>query len=136
MSERWVFLDSSFWISLRDERESRHGRAVVVARDLLQQRRHFVITPLIFAETQAYFSRAPRRRLQILDDFEHNPAIACEPLTPPDQAESIRLLRVHRDKSYSFCDAVSFVLMRRLGLKHVATFDDHFRQLGEFEVIG
>jgi predicted nucleic acid-binding protein len=27
-------------------------------------------------------------------------------------------------------------VMRRLGVKRVAAFDDHFRQVGGFEVIG
>ena len=47
----------------------------------------------------------------------------------------MQLLRQYRDKSFSLCDAVSFIVMRRLGLRQAATFDEHFRQLGEFEVI-
>jgi predicted nucleic acid-binding protein len=30
---------------------------------------------------------------------------------------------------------LSFVVMRRLEIKQVATFDEHFRQFGEFEVL-
>jgi uncharacterized protein len=130
-----VLLDASFWIALRDERESKHPLAATLTKGLLRRRLQFVTTPLILAETHAYFTRAARRRQQILDDVEHNPLICCEPLTPLDQADAIHLLRQHRDKTYSFCDAVSFVLMRRLGLKHAASFDEHFRQFGEFEVI-
>lgn len=135
MSERCVFLDSSFWICLRNERESHHGRARELTAQLIRQRVSFVITPLVFAETHAYFTRAPRRRQQILDDAERNPLIACEPLSPLDQANATRLLRQHRDKSYSLCDAISFVVMRRLGLKQAAAFDEHFQQFGEFEII-
>ncbi len=135
MSERRALLDSSFWICLRDEREPNHSRASALARDLLKARVRFVVTPLVFAETHAYFTRAALRRQQILDDVERNPIIFCEPLLPSDQAEAIRLLRQHADKSYSFCDAVSFVVMRRLGLRQVVAFDDHFRQIGGFEVI-
>ena len=135
MSERRVFLDASFWICLRDERELRHGQAAAVTRSLLEKRFQFVTTPLVFAETHAYFTRAPLRRQQILDDIEDNPVISCEPLAPADQRDAIRLLRQQRDKSYSFCDAVSFVLIRRLGLRQAVSFDEHFRQFGEFEVI-
>jgi predicted nucleic acid-binding protein len=135
MSRRGVFLDASFWIGLRDEQDARNGRAATRTAELLAQRLHFVTTPLVFAETHAYFTRAPRRRQQILDDVEHNPIIQCEPLTPLEQTEAIHLLRRHKDKSYSFCDAVSFVVMRRLGLTRVATFDEHFRQFGGFEII-
>jgi predicted nucleic acid-binding protein len=52
-----------------------------------------------------------------------------------DQEEAIRILRSQRDKDYSFCDAISFVVMRRFDLQRVAAFDDHFRQFGGFEVI-
>ena len=135
MNRRRLFLDSSFWISLRDEKEPEHKRAGDIVRSLLDQKEHLVITPLIVAETHAYFARAPHRARQILDDFESNPVMICELLSPGDQQAAIRLLREQRDKSYSFCDAVSFAVMRRLGIKRVATFDEHFRQFGEFEVI-
>jgi len=128
-------LDASFWISLRDEREARHPRAIELTRALLRERVGFVVTPLVLAETHAYFTRSSQRRQQILDDFEHNPAISCEPILASDQAEALRLLRQHRDKSYSFCDAFSFVVMRRLGLRRAASFDEHFHQFGEFEVV-
>ncbi len=40
----------------------------------------------------------------------------------------------HRDKSYSFTDCTSFVVMKELKLKQVLTTDRHFRQMG-FEVL-
>jgi len=57
-------------------------------------------------------------------------------VTDADHREAIQLLRQHADKSYPFCDAISFVVMRRLGVKRIAAFDDHFRQIGGFEVVG
>jgi predicted nucleic acid-binding protein len=40
----------------------------------------------------------------------------------------------YRDKSYSFTDCTSLVVMRELKLRQVLTTDDHFRQLG-FQVL-
>jgi predicted nucleic acid-binding protein len=40
----------------------------------------------------------------------------------------------HRDKSYSFTDCTSFVVMKELKLKQALTTDRHFRQMG-FEVL-
>ena len=130
-----VLLDASFWIALRDAREPLFGRAQIITRHLFKERVQLVITPFIVAETHAYFSRSPHLALQILKDFENNPVMHCEPLTPADQREAIMILRKHRDKAYSFCDAVSFVLMRRLKIRQAASFDEHFRQFGEFEII-
>lgn len=131
-----VLLDASFWIALRDRREPWHTRACATTADLLQRRTILVFTSMILAETYAYFARSPLLRLQVLDDAERNPALRWEPVGPADEAAAIQVLRQHRDKSYSFCDAVSFVVMRRLGLRSAATFDEHFRQFGEFEVLG
>jgi predicted nucleic acid-binding protein len=130
-----VLLDASFWIALRDPREPWHGRARQATLELLKSRTLFVFTTLILAETHAYFSRSPAISAQILDDAERNPTLHWEAITPSDEAEAIRLLRTHRDKSYSLCDAVSFALMRRLALRRAAALDEHFRQFGEFEII-
>ena len=76
-----------------------------------------------------------RLRWQILDDAENNPAMHRELPLPADLDEASGLLRSHRDKCGSYCDAVSFSVMRRIGLAQVATFDVHFRQIGGFEVL-
>jgi predicted nucleic acid-binding protein len=132
---RRVFWDASFWIALRDEKEPEHRRAREVAGQLLAEKTHLLTTFLVFAETHAYFARSPHRARQILDDAEGNPLLQCERVLPADEREAIRVLRQQRDKSYSLCDAVSFVIMRRTGVSRVATYDDHFRQFGEFEVV-
>jgi len=131
-----VLLDASFWIALRDGREPYHSRARMLTQQLLASRTGFVFTTLILAETHAYFARSPLLRTQILDDAQKNPVMHWEPVRPTDETEAIKLMRQHKDKSYSLCDAVTFVVMRRLQLRRVATFDDHFRQIGEFGVLG
>jgi predicted nucleic acid-binding protein len=134
MIER-VLLDASFWIALRDSREPWHGQARRVAAELLHRRTQFVFTTLILAETYAHFSRSPLIRGQVLDDAQQNPALHWEPVGPADEQETTRLLRERRDQAYSFCDAASFVVMQRLGLRRAAAFGDHFRQFGQFEVL-
>lgn len=132
----WVFLDASFWIALRDIREPTHSRAVQLTRQLLSMRQGFVYTSFILAETYAYFCRSLKIRMQVLDDAEKNPVMRWEPVLVQDEQEARRLLRSYADKSFSYCDAISFVVMRRLGLERVATFDEHFRQIGGFGIIG
>ena len=44
--------------------------------------------------------------------------------------DALRLLAARLDKSYSLCDAVSFVLMRRASLTDALTTDRHFEQEG------
>ena len=130
-----VLLDASFWIALRDAREPWHSQARCAAEDLLRDHTRLVFTSFILAETHAYFSRSAAMRNQILDDAEKNPALLWEPVLRSDEVSALALLRQHRDKEYSLCDAISFVVMRRLGIRHAAAFDNHFRQFGGFQII-
>jgi predicted nucleic acid-binding protein len=56
-------------------------------------------------------------------------------VTRDDHRRAVDLVRAHEDKTYSLCDAVSFVVMERLRIKRAASFDNHFRQYGKFDVI-
>jgi predicted nucleic acid-binding protein len=132
---RGVLVDSSFWIALRSADEPHHASARRAAAALIAGRRQWVVTSLIFAEVHARFARHPVRRGQIIRDFWENPIVHHEAVSHADQLAAIELLRRHRDKAYSFCDAVSFVVIQRLDLTHAASYDDHFRQIGQFEVI-
>ncbi len=42
--------------------------------------------------------------------------------------EAMQLLIERQDKTYSLCDAVSFVLMRQCGITEALTTDRHFEQ--------
>jgi|SRR5579863_6154819 len=130
-----VFLDASFWVTYRDEDEARHADAIRVMAGLFRQRAQFVTTLAVLCEIHANFSRNRLKRALVLEDLWNNPLVTVEEISHQDQTEAIELLRDHHDKSYSLCDALSLVVMRRLGAKRVVTFDNHFKQFGAFEVI-
>lgn len=130
-----VFADSSFWIALRDPRQEMHERAKTMLQGLVSRRQQMVITFNILCETQAYFCRSAILRQRVLRDLWANPIIQIEDISFQDQEKAVSLLRQHADKSYSLCDALSFVVMQRLGLEDVVTFDHHFSQFGNFIVL-
>ena len=130
-----VFIDSSFWITYREEQEARWAEAKGLVTELLEQRTNFVTTLPAICETHAAFSRNPRKRAVILKDLFNNPVVAIEEVSNQDQKAALELLALHRDKNYSLCDAISFVIMRRLNISRAAAFDLHFRQFGEFEIL-
>lgn len=135
MTDNCVFLDASFWISYRDPRESNSIRARRALEKEFQQRSNFVTTLPVICEIQAYFVRHQTLRFMILNDLWQNPLLRIEEVTIDDQDQAIDFLRSRRDKAYSLCDAISFVVMRRLGIRKAASFDEHFRQFGEFEIV-
>ncbi|HJX63064.1 MAG TPA: hypothetical protein VJ860_03835 [Polyangia bacterium] len=48
---------------------------------------------------------------------------------------AVALLRAHGDKTYSFCDALSFVVMERLNIPEAIAFDRHFAEYGRFALL-
>ena len=68
--------------------------------------------------------------LTFLDDLCANPAVEVVWVDEELHFEAHQLLKKRLDKSYSLCDAVSFVLMRRLGIQEALTTDHHFEQEG------
>jgi uncharacterized protein len=51
-----------------------------------------------------------------------------------DHRVARRVIDNHEDKGFSYCDALSFVVMERLGVEIAASFDKHFKQYGKFAV--
>ena len=130
-----IFLDASFWIAYRDERQELHLQASRIIPRLLQEHRMFLTTLPVVCEIFAHFSRSKIKRRVVADDLFDNPIVIMAELSTTDQREALDLLRSQPDKSYSLCDALSFVLMRRREISRVLAFDDHFRQFGGFEIV-
>ena len=130
-----VFIDSSFWIAFRSDEQTYHTRAREIVAGLFRERAEFLATPFVFAEIHATFTRSPKIREQIISDFWENPLMHLAEVSTEDSRAAIALLRKYSDKSYPFCDAVSFVVMQRLDIKRAAAFDAHFQQFGQFEIL-
>jgi uncharacterized protein len=135
MNDDRVFLDASFWIAYRNAKDPAFAQAQAALHRLFRMRTRFVTTLPVFCEVHAFFSRHPGRRQIILNDLWQNPLVHFEEISPADQGAAVELLSQHADKSFSLCDALSFVVMGRLGLKRAASFDGHFRQFGGFELV-
>src|SRR2546423_9220745 len=111
---RSVFVDSSFWIAFRSDNQPDHPRAVSLVNRLYAEQAVFVTTYLAFAEIHAHFARAPLLRNQVVRDFLEAPETRLETPEAGDYAAAFALLAQYADKTFSFCDAVSFAIMRRL----------------------
>ena len=47
-----------------------------------------------------------------------------------DRLKAWELFKKYEDKSFSFTDCTSFVLMKNSDLRRAFTFDEHFKQIG------
>ena len=132
--KRAVLWDSSAILALLDDRDANHKKALEIAMALAKERRQSFITNYIEVETHALLLRKLGRGLAL--DWLISDALPVERATLGDEAEARELLVVHRDKDWSLCDAISFAMIERRSIRTAFSFDHHFLQRGEFEVLG
>jgi predicted nucleic acid-binding protein len=75
--------------------------------------------------------RFPREEsLAFAADMTADPEVEIVWIDPALHEQAMRLLQSQLDKTYSLCDALSFVLMQQRSLIDALTTDHHFAQAG------
>src|SRR5205085_12586139 len=124
-----MFLDTSGLLCFLDRRDRRHTEAIQSYRNTrLRLTSNYVLTEYV---ALAHARGLPRQ--QILDFSKAILADVEVEITWVDEAlhqRAVELLLARDDKTYSLCDAVSFVLMRERGVSEAMTTDRHFEQEG------
>lgn len=124
-----VFLDTSGLLCIHDAADSRHPPAAGFYRNAEQ----LLITNYVFAEFVPLAQVRGMRRanaLNFLKDLSLVPRIEVVWVDADLHGRALELLAERLDKTYSLCDAVSFLVMRQRGIRAALTTDRHFEQEG------
>ncbi len=129
-----IFIDTSFFVALRNRRDSRHEDSVALLRQ--RERSVFVTSNHVRGETWTYLRRKAGHASAVafLDALEGSPRIRIDVTTPEQEARALRWLRRHDERKYSFVDATSFAIMRGLRLAEAFAFDGDFAAAGFVEL--
>lgn len=130
-----MLLDTSGLLCLHHKSEPFHEQA----RLLYQQARIRITHSYVLAEfvALATIRRLPRMSaLVYINDLLENPDIETIWVDETLHREAMTLLLVRQDKTYSLCDAISFVLMRQRNIVEGFTTDRHFEQEGFRRLLG
>lgn len=125
-----MLLDTSGLLCFLHQDEPQHARAVELfgsANNSLLTH-NYILAELIALALIRGFSRSIvlLYTLELLD----NPNVQLVWVSESLHREAMNLLLARQDKTYSLCDAVSFVLMRERGILEALTTDKHFEQEG------
>jgi uncharacterized protein len=125
-----VFLDTSGLLCYLHQNEPQHQKAVQLLNNASQKSltHSYVLAELV---ALALIRRFPRSAvLAFVMDLLDNPDVETVWVDEQLHREAMKLLIARQDKTYSLCDAVSFVLMRQRGTTEALTTDRHFEQEG------
>ena len=124
-----MLLDTSGLMCLLNEKDWRHADAV----RLYHATQLHLVTNYVLAEYVALAHVRGLSRQQTLafsDAVLRDPNVEIVWVEKSLHQQATNLLQARRDKTYSLCDAASFILMRERGLSEALTTDKHFVQEG------
>lgn len=132
MTSTSIFIDTSWFKAYLDPRDDFHSQAVAQSKVLSQEKTILYTTNFVVDETLTLLR--VRSGLEVALKFRDFLAQISS------HTKIIRILSQDEFKAWdwfpkkwsklSFSDCTSFAVMQRLGLKDVASFDDHFGRAG------
>lgn len=127
-----VFMDTAGFFALWDAADEHHAAAVELQRRLVGEGRRFLATDYVIDETATLLlvRHSHEAARDFLETVEKSVALRLEWVGPERFRRASELFRNRADKSWSFTDCTSFVVMNELRIRDAFTSDAHFRQAG------
>ncbi len=125
-----VFVDTSALLAMINPDDRFHAPAADAWATLIAQDTVLVTSNYIVVETVAVAqNRHGIEAVRVLSD-RVLPMLTLEWVTPEDHAQAMAVVLAAGRRQLSLVDAVSFTMMRRLGMEIAFTFDPHFDEQG------
>lgn len=133
-----VFIDTGGFLGLLVADDASHARAKELFAQANHERWRLVTTNAVVFETYGVLlirSRDKRSAAMTFLDLVATDTCRVERVRRADEAHAVSILRRHKDKTYSYCDSLSFAVMDRLGIREAIAFDRHFREYGRLTIL-
>jgi predicted nucleic acid-binding protein len=128
-----LFVDTSSWVAVNNPRDGLHKTARKFYKEKAFGKFHgLVTTNLVMAEAHSYLLKTCGRvpALKFLALVNSGTRINIIYSTPDLEEAALKLLFKYQDQDFSFCDAVSFAVMKEMGVRAAFAFDSHFETAG------
>jgi uncharacterized protein len=128
-----IFVDTSFWLGQAMRRDGRHEEAVALTR--LHASSRLVTSNLVQGETWTLLRYRAGHRIAM--DWRAQVAEITERIhriDAPLETDAWTWLAARDERAYSFVDATSFALMRKLRIREALAFDGDFAAAGFVEL--
>ena len=126
-----LFLDTSYLIAVESTDDQYHKAASAHWRSLLKSPRRLVTSSYVLVEVVTLLNNRRRhsKAVELGNNLLSSRLFNVVHVNEGLFYEAWRYFQKYKDKRYSLT-CVSFVLMNKLGIEEVLTFDKHFTQAG------
>jgi predicted nucleic acid-binding protein len=129
---RRVFVDSSGWYSLLDQRDANHERAVTLVRRLVSGRVPLVTSDYVVDESATLLKSriGARSALSFFEYLDQATTLEIEWIGSARFDRARVMFAKLADQGHSFTDCTSIVVAAERRIEEVVTSDHHFRISG------
>lgn len=131
LARRMVMVDTSAYFALTSPRDTNHGTAQLIARELAHQQWQLITTNFLLAEIHALLLNRINGVVagRMLQSIEQGTTKVIR-VTEADESRAREILTLYNDKDFTLTDATTFAIMVRLRIGSVFSFDKNFTQYG------
>ncbi len=129
---RQIFADANGWIALNSKRDKWQNTAVKTNKELLSKGYRYVTTNFVLDEsyTGLLIKVGHFAAVDFGEKVHRAQTVQIIHITEEIEKEAWKLFKQYADKTFSFTDCASFVVMQQLNLQEAFTNDHHFEQMG------
>ncbi len=129
-----ILIDTSAILPVLDKNDVIHYQAAEIWRELIEEKKEIWINNYILLEATTLIQR--RYGMEIVRNFQQRmvPIFQVEWINAIKHTQATEILLSTNRRKLSLVDISAFATMRRLGIRQVFTFDQHFAEQG-FEVL-
>lgn len=136
MNDKHIFIDTEAYLALFNKRDQHHKKSCELWDEISDSERILITTNHVIDELATLLARRTSydfasRKLHEIYNSEY-PIITRS--DQKDELAALGLFNKYSDQKVSFTDCISFVVMKRLKIRQVFSFDRHF-SIWKFEVI-
>ena len=129
-----ILIDTSAILPVLDKNDKLHYQAAEIWQELIEQKKNIWVNNYILLEATTLIQR--RYGMETVQSFQQRmvPIFQIEWIDAIKHTQAIEILLSTNRRKLSLVDISAFATMRRLGIRKVFTFDQHFAEQG-FEVL-
>lgn len=129
-----IFVDTSFWVALRNRRDGHHDQAERLWRSWADAQ--LITSNEVRGETWTFLRRRAGHAAAVsfFDSLAASPRVTVVRVTGEEEERAMAWLRGHDEREYSFVDATSFDVMRVRQIREALAFDGDFAAAGFTEL--
>jgi predicted nucleic acid-binding protein len=129
---REVFIDTSGWVALKHKGDTFWQTATALHRRLLTAGVRYVTSNFVLDEayTLLLYRVGHHVAVELGEEIRASRMVTIVHIDPAWEEEAWQMFRRYADKTFSFTDCTSFVVMRHRRVQESFTNDHHFEQVG------